>query len=334
MIPVLVLLITLFFSPSSSTAAETAPFPEVQTYEQLVQAIRQMQQTIDPKNKQDKVREAWMTGKLIEAHEKNHYLWSDYPEQLNERLTKEFNVSIFWMPFYRRFIKIYPELPQRDLNLGHYIKLIQIPDPQQRERLMLRAEKEKWSNVKLVEEWKKTPDPKTVSSLSELARPGKLNFYRVIQPKRGPYQNQLVLDLGFSTYYQPEGIKAFKEGDIVQGPRLQLMKSATAKDLYTYKAIIILVLDGDTFDAIIALGFKLSTVQRFRLAGLDAPEIATQQGPAAKAFFINQIPKDGAVLLRSSIPDKYDRFLADVWIDGKHLNQLLLDQGFAVKSGE
>lgn len=52
------------------------------------------------------------------------------------------------------------------------------------------------------------------------------------------------------------------------------------KPTYIYKAFIINVVDGDTFDAIVDMGFKMTTEQRFRVIGMDAPEIHT---PTCKA---------------------------------------------------
>lgn len=41
---------------------------------------------------------------------------------------------------------------------------------------------------------------------------------------------------------------------------------------YIYKAKIINVVDGDTVDATIDVGFKMTTVQRLRLLGINTPE--------------------------------------------------------------
>lgn len=59
--------------------------------------------------------------------------------------------------------------------------------------------------------------------------------------------------------------------------------------MYEYRLLdVIRVVDGDTIDARLALGFGLSAVFRFRLYGIDAPETygrhATHAGAAATAF--------------------------------------------------
>lgn len=335
---ILFLVLTLLFSPSAFAVSETTTsqatleVSKVQTYEQLAGAISKMREGLDRKNKQDKVREAWMLGQLIEHHVEENYLWSDYSGIANEKISKEFKIPMDHLWKSRRFYRTYAEMPPLNLSWEHYLTLLYIPDPAQRETLRSRAVEEKWTSARLQDERKKLSDQFVAAPESIV--PGPLNLYRVIKPERGPYQNQLILDLGFDTYYQPKEIKKYKEGDILKLERL--MPNAAAKDLGTYRGTIVLVADGDTFEAILDLGFKLSTQQKFRLNGLDAPELKTEKGPAAKAFFIQQIPKGGQVLLRATKRDKFNRFLADVFIPTQegtylYLNQLLLDQGYAVK---
>ena len=38
--------------------------------------------------------------------------------------------------------------------------------------------------------------------------------------------------------------------------------------------------------------------------------------------------------IRTVKPDKYDRYLADLWVDGKYINQELIDKGFAMRVSE
>ena len=78
--------------------------------------------------------------------------------------------------------------------------------------------------------------------------------------------------------------------------------------MYEYRVRKILrVVDGDTIDAEISLGFGLSANFRFRLQGIDTPEIygagATEQGKAAKAFvekwFEGRFNHGGSVTVRT-----------------------------------
>ena len=54
--------------------------------------------------------------------------------------------------------------------------------------------------------------------------------------------------------------------------------------MFTYAAKLIEVIDGDTVDLLIDLGFGVHARERCRLYGIDAPEMPTEAGKAAKAY--------------------------------------------------
>jgi micrococcal nuclease len=86
--------------------------------------------------------------------------------------------------------------------------------------------------------------------------------------------------------------------------------------IYIYKAELIRVVDGDTVDLIIDLGFDTSRKERFRLYGVDAPEMNTAEGKEAKAWLIGVLGPYGAIYVQTiqlstkAKRDKYGRFLA------------------------
>jgi micrococcal nuclease len=86
--------------------------------------------------------------------------------------------------------------------------------------------------------------------------------------------------------------------------------------IYIYKAELIRVVDGDTVDLIIDLGFDTSRKERFRLYGIDAPEMNTAAGKEAKAWLIGILGPYGAIYVQTiqletkAKRDKYGRFLA------------------------
>lgn len=85
----------------------------------------------------------------------------------------------------------------------------------------------------------------------------------------------------------------------------------------------------------IDLGFDIVTEQKLRLRGLDAPEIESAEGREAKAFLEERLAKAGApVVIKTVKSDKYDRYLADVFVGGSYLNQELLDKDLAVRVSE
>jgi len=86
--------------------------------------------------------------------------------------------------------------------------------------------------------------------------------------------------------------------------------------IYTYKAELIRVVDGDTVDLIIDLGFDTSRKERFRLYGIDAPEMNTPAGKEAKKWLWDALQPLEVIYVQTiqletkAKRDKYGRFLA------------------------
>ncbi len=107
--------------------------------------------------------------------------------------------------------------------------------------------------------------------------------------------------------------------------------------LYTYSAKFVKVIDGDTIDVDIDLGFGMWLhSKRLRLYGLDTPEKNTPEGVKAKQFTVDWVgksmTKDGTLVIRtlSDKPDKYGRILASVYgSTSVSLNDELLSSGNA-----
>ena len=91
--------------------------------------------------------------------------------------------------------------------------------------------------------------------------------------------------------------------------------------IYIYKAKLIRVVDGDTVDLAIDLGFDTSRKERFRLYGVDAPEMNTPEGKDAKQWLWDALQPLGAIYvqtiqLETKVKrDKYGRFLAVLFDD-------------------
>jgi len=100
------------------------------------------------------------------------------------------------------------------------------------------------------------------------------------------------------------------------------------------------VVDGDTIDVDIDLGFNISYAQRVRLAGIDTPESRTKDlrekalGLEVKDKIKKAIDSAKTVVIKTELPDsteKYGRILGWVYLDGaaKSLNEQLIDEGYA-----
>ena len=106
----------------------------------------------------------------------------------------------------------------------------------------------------------------------------------------------------------------------------------TGSDLYNYRATITNVVDGDTVDATIDLGFRMTSTQRLRLLGLDTPEKfgpTKTQGLAAKQFVMTNLLFQH-VVIRTHKSDVFGRWLAVIFLGGVNFNQRLIDEGWAV----
>jgi len=105
---------------------------------------------------------------------------------------------------------------------------------------------------------------------------------------------------------------------------------------YIYKAKLDRVVDGDTVDAWIDLGFNTWVFKRIRLLGIDAPETRTRDLEEKAAGFLTKDrlveilgEKDSPFILESNSVGKYGRVLGTIWKNEKNINRLLLDEGLA-----
>ena len=98
--------------------------------------------------------------------------------------------------------------------------------------------------------------------------------------------------------------------------------------MYEYKAIVTNVVDGDTIDLSIDVGFKITTHQRVRLARIDTPERAQANYQTAKDFVKNAV-LNKSVTIKTEKVSKWGYYLAEVMFDGKNLNDDLVNAGLA-----
>ena len=97
--------------------------------------------------------------------------------------------------------------------------------------------------------------------------------------------------------------------------------------MYKYSATVIKVVDGDTVDLNLDLGFKLRFQLRGRLTGINAPE--GKQTEAAD-WLHQQLPIGKIVTVETKkTQEKYGRWLVTIFLDDKNLNLELLEKGLA-----
>jgi len=117
--------------------------------------------------------------------------------------------------------------------------------------------------------------------------------------------------------------------------------------MYEYSAKLIRVIDGDTVDCTIDLGFDIHVNKRVRLAGINAPESRTKnleekkRGLEAKERVIELLMKennnnnDGEFVIRTEYDrsGKYGRVIGTIILlpSNESLNDMLVSEGHAVK---
>lgn len=101
---------------------------------------------------------------------------------------------------------------------------------------------------------------------------------------------------------------------------------------FVYRAKPIKVVDGDTIDFEIDLGFTVYTRIRTRLYGVNAWEMREPGGKEARAWLESQVMRtDVPCTIRTfkDAGDKYGRWLAQVYMGEECLNDKLLELGHA-----
>lgn len=114
--------------------------------------------------------------------------------------------------------------------------------------------------------------------------------------------------------------------------------------MYTYKAIVRSVYDGDTFRADLKLGFGIEDKgskgkgRSFRLYGINTPEVRGVEKEEGKRVrdYVRTILKKGSTIVVHSLRDasgKYGRYLAIVYTEAleESLNDHLVAKGMATR---
>ena len=108
---------------------------------------------------------------------------------------------------------------------------------------------------------------------------------------------------------------------------------------YSYRAISIKkIIDGDTFDCIMDLGFDVLLEARVRMMGIDTPESRTRDleekkfGLLAKEYLTEKLATEDIIVTTEvdNEKGKFGRILGWVWADGVNVNQNMIDENMAV----
>jgi len=108
---------------------------------------------------------------------------------------------------------------------------------------------------------------------------------------------------------------------------------------YSYRVkSIVKIIDGDTFDCIMDLGFDVLLEARVRMYGIDTPESRTRDleekkfGLLAKDWLGNHLNDD--IIISTELDNekgKFGRVLGTVWAEGININEKMIDEHMAVR---
>ena len=110
--------------------------------------------------------------------------------------------------------------------------------------------------------------------------------------------------------------------------------------MYQYNCTVTKVIDGDTLDVDIDLGFSVKlTKQRIRMMGIDTPESRTRnkeekvRGLLSKKYLLNMCPIGSTIRLISHDKGKFGRILGEIFTIGSEVsvNKIMCQDGFAVE---
>ena len=280
------------------------------------------------------------------------------------RLSRDFKRSKQFFYVTAKFNRLFPAGPKESLTWSHYKILVRFDNDKQRLALEQKALRRNLSAQDLgaliggfqIESEQKQLLPKLrAKGAGRLpVTRGRLYHYRVYRPVRSaPLPGRVLVDLGFSI----ERDAALRQDSFTNpGTIMRAIKRGEDYDLrgtyyrpewlYTYKAAVIKVIDGDTLSARVDAGFRVWVTWAIRLRGINCREITRESGMAARQYVRDRLAKVKFVVIKTYKQEKYGRFLGDVFYkagetdpeavaaQGTFLNQELLDAGYATLYSE
>ncbi|MBP7710051.1 MAG: hypothetical protein KA100_03160 [Rickettsiales bacterium] len=322
-------------------------------YQKILKEVQNSIKLAQGKIIRNKVEMAWQIGRIIETSlPKNQK--EKYGQEIIKKLQRDILIDARVLYKMQSLYKAYPKLPKDDarLNWSHYRVLSSIKKADERKVLEDLTKENSWNAAELQEEVTKrnslpASQPKSV----------KKNVAKKIQPSRGRVftykiveiegSNKKFFDCGFKVYREAKE-RLPHEAEIVlvsdKNEKYLVKKSnVAAPQVYTYKAYLKRVVDGDTLHANIDLGFGIFHEEILRLAKINCAESKSGDGQKAKAALEKIFSEVPFFIVKSIKTDIFNRYVADIFLPknnnetdlqevadfGIYLNQLLLDRGLA-----
>jgi micrococcal nuclease len=103
--------------------------------------------------------------------------------------------------------------------------------------------------------------------------------------------------------------------------------------MYEYKGKVISIYDGDTLTAEVDLGFNINITEKFRLSGLNAPEVRGEErgsGLISRDKLRDKIlGKEVIIKTFKDSTEKYGRYIAEIYLETENINEWLITEGLA-----
>ena len=252
---------------------------------------------------------------------------AEYGAQVINQLSSDVGLGQRQLYDCLRFYRHYPQIPSNTtLSWSHYRIGLALPTPDDRQKVLDTAQRQKWTVRELQSEIKarskSEPKPESERTPNDHlpALRGRLHTYKIVDGQ---------LDLGFHIYRSYPNLPDSFTVQLVQTDTdTQLLPAEDRRDThFTYHATLKRVIDGDTLHLNIDCGFDTWTRQRIRLHGIDTPELDTPQGERIYRY-VQSILHNATLVITTIRPDKYGRYLADVfYLPGDEAPQTVLETG-------
>ena len=336
-------------------------------YAEIVDIYSKASSELELSKKKILNRAYWNIGRRIVDEEQKNPNRADYGDKLIARLSADLSAkfgkgfSTTNLKYMRQYYKAFPIGQTSDqLPWSAYQVLSGVKDKEARERFEEKAIRNDWSVRDLKNnliregfEVEAISDPYVMEdgngSQGEPAQMdeqrGLLYTYRIrFAPVDESKEMKPMIDCGFTLLrgLPPGSLEHGHDGMIVESLDGNFSRTdAKEGELYTYKAQLERVIDGDTIIAVIDVGFGSWMRQKLRLRGLDCPELTTTRGQLAAQHVERELKPCDFIIVKTYKSDKYDRYLTDLFYhkrerdpvkvaaEGAWLNRELLRQGLA-----
>jgi len=286
---------------------------------EMVKGIRQMEQ--------QKIRTYWAIGRQINGYLALRPRQVGGVGQFYKCFSDDLQVSDRTLQHCEQFYRFFPRLKiEEGLTWSHYRFLLVLSKEDERLKWIKRTIKHQWTTnqlrFKLSAAQKNKFNQEIIVNLKKPQR-GKLYTYSLIPHESRGGSILWFVDCGFKNRVDaPSSKTALHNKWLYTSKKTNdgyciKVTGGVVEELYTFKAQLQRVIDADTLLVLVDQGFGIWTEQRLRLRGIDAPELHTLGGKAAKEWVEKKLIKLPFLIVKTYKSDKYDRYLVDIFYDSQ-----------------